>query len=337
MPQPSGHALTPLRLRRAAAVLLSMFRLSAATGETELAQTLGQDPATVRGYLRLLCRLGWATRRRSHCGFSLTPAAMDRLAPIAGQPGSGADRQVEAQIAVLLRSVQEGGGLLRPADSPRESPPSRAQPPIHPPASPTIGPRDPSESQEDGRRVARKSPPPAAALVDKSVENTVENRPGGPPDATGESAGGRWTPPGNGSSAQHNTGTASRSGGKARKTALRKREIPRALSTAAESLNRSKPFKTATVAESPPEAAVSAAAAANYAALHAYGVGDNARVRALCAREDIDPDTIHRQAMRLKSRGRLSPSLLIYVVEAGDPVERSTEEDDRRRYAEWGR
>jgi len=77
----------------------------------------------------------------------------------------------------------------------------------------------------------------------------------------------------------------------------------------------------------------------NLNALRQYGVGKNQTTTTLAADENITPQYIHAHASRLRAEQRLSPALLITVLQCDDPLPeaQSDEPSRRQKYAEWNR
>ncbi|MEM3432750.1 MAG: hypothetical protein QXP27_01065, partial [Candidatus Methanomethyliaceae archaeon] len=73
-------------------------------------------------------------------------------------------------------------------------------------------------------------------------------------------------------------------------------------------------------------------AMANLRALREEGVGENELVRQVCRMAHVSPKYIRAQADRLRREGRFRPGLLLYVVRSHDPMPRTPDEEDRRRY-----
>lgn len=70
----------------------------------------------------------------------------------------------------------------------------------------------------------------------------------------------------------------------------------------------------------------------NLAALRLEGLRENPRVLAVSELEHITESYIHRQATRLRQEGRFTTSLLLHVLEAGDPLPEVTDPNDPNRY-----
>jgi hypothetical protein len=82
---------------------------------------------------------------------------------------------------------------------------------------------------------------------------------------------------------------------------------------------------------------ISALEAANLAALRAEGLGSNHRVQRVCRLPHVTPEYIAGQARRLRQEHRFAATLLLHIVESGDPLPSEQdpshqEAEDRRRY-----
>lgn len=82
--------------------------------------------------------------------------------------------------------------------------------------------------------------------------------------------------------------------------------------------------------------AISALEAANLAALRAEGLGSNHRVQRVCRLPHVTPQYIAGQARRLRQEHRFAATLLLHIVESGDPLpsdrDDDSEREDRLRY-----
>jgi hypothetical protein len=70
----------------------------------------------------------------------------------------------------------------------------------------------------------------------------------------------------------------------------------------------------------------------NLAALRAEGLRENPRVLAVSELDHITESYIHRQASRLRQEGRFTTSLLLHILESGDPLPEVTDPNDPNRY-----
>jgi len=82
---------------------------------------------------------------------------------------------------------------------------------------------------------------------------------------------------------------------------------------------------------------LSALQAANLAALRAEGLGVNHRVQRVCRLPHVTPEYIAGQARRLRQERRFAATLLLHIVESGDPLPPpldpyQEEAEDRQRY-----
>lgn len=114
------EVFSPLRRRRAARLLLALYRFSRPARDTELAGAVDWATCTTRVYLELLQDLGLVVRGFARRGSSLTEAAHLLLLPYVSLPAPVTDQQRIALISMALPDPPEQAGL--PAIEARSSP-----------------------------------------------------------------------------------------------------------------------------------------------------------------------------------------------------------------------